>query len=1090
MLKRTPFVTPSVKCPAWATLLLTTLICFPASKVAVADVTDPTSTTDIARIRLYNPTQSAAAVPVEVPLGRIAAPGLVDWRSVRLIRNGESIPFTIREGTAHWKAKLVSPVTEPRAEDILVFSCAVEPDTWVEIGITSDTPDDTAALRIDGGRIQVTYPDLQVVIDEGTGKLLAYEYTGRQVLEGPMAYAFRNRGESSAAVEPHSVDLVTSSSTPAMTELHFVITVDSTLQMALTYRIHSCGAIEILADERPWDVSPWDRMEASWSLPLVGEVQNLESLVNRAPFYHFKDFLRAVRQPAAVWRTPNGTVLEVGEEFVNGRRWLRRLYPLCADHAQAGESLAELVDEGFVVETEPVTAALRAETVVVLRPDSEAAPAGILVDGLGEAGFSAQALTVPGSDDSAAVIELKLLDTPAAAGIEGDGFAVRRSGDRFVIEAGTRFGLTQAALRIGDFLTMHPQMKVLPLVASNPVVQHRAAGFGGGGFEVDFAQGTQEEWLHVLEALVHSGMNVMSDMSMWSSWKMPVSYQYMPELRSEDGNDFDPLTGVAFRHMEQYREQCRPLHDYLRALGVKVWQELPLGCVPTTYATVYPEAMGHGAQTAAGDTPIPCPTHPQYAKFLEAFLRELVETYPIDGLWLARDDNGGICNCERCKLHLKESRTHDQTWEQYLIVYDILRRIGFQGDVAIYPYNDPYKPQFDALVPNDLLMVGHGAGDALPFRQLDHVWLFPDTWIDNVYAGFRPAASPRVRRVQGDRPAFWVGGAYWGSELAWEAIGYFGWEPTATVNTFRFERGARLFGPQHAVDYLQTADVYEELWELYTLPMFPHDWVRSDSPRRAEVSGRARRTFELFRTRLSDLRAQVSNPAEERSLQHMALFGTYFEYLLVRLDALSEMTALAAANREALERDHDMHGEVRQQLVATYKRVLEMSERLDAEAANLPGHMLADTRKWGLFRPNNDWWISGWHQSMDQYLPIPQLAGQMKVTVGEVAADSDFVIQVEVRNMGVIPWAPGWGHRLEVTGDAEKVGLPSVTAWDSQWLALGETAVIELHGHAPAEPGVASVKIEFLSPSRKEWPQFNRYVLAAQELKLEWSPRK
>ena len=503
------------------------------------------------------------------------------------------------------------------------------------------------------------------------------------------------------------------------------------------------------------------------------------------------------------------------------------------------------------------------------------------------------------NNDAAAVIEMNLLDTPEASGIEGDGFAVRRNGSRFVVEAGTRFGLTQAALRIGDFLATHPHLQELPLFASNPLVAHRAAGFGGGGFEVDFAQGTQEEWLHVLEALVHSGMNVMSDMSMWSSWKMPVSYKYMPELRSENGNDFDPLTGLAFAQLVEQRERGLALLNYLQARGVKVWQELPLGCVPTTYATMYPEAMGHGARTIAGETLIPCPTHPQYAKFLEAFLRELVETYPIDGVWLVRDDNGGICECDRCKLHLNESRTRDQTWEQYLIVYDTLRRIGFKGEIGIYPYNDPYKPEFDALVPADLLIVGHGAGDALPFRKLDCVWLFPDTWVDNVYAGFRPAASPRVRRVQADRPTFWVGGAYWGSELAWEAIGYFGWEPTATVNTFRYERGGRLFGSQNGLDYVRTTDVYEELWEMYAVPMFPHDWVRMDAQRCAEVAEGARRTLGLFRNRLSALRAAVNNPAEERSLQQMAQFGTYFEYLLLRLEALSEMTALAAANRDA-----------------------------------------------------------------------------------------------------------------------------------------------------------------------------------------------
>lgn len=1063
----------------WSTFVLTGLLSCTFGGVTVAQ--------DTARIRLYNPTECETAVPVEVPLGRIAAPGLLNWNDVTLVCDGKPVPFAIREGIARRNAKLVLPVTEPRAEDLLVFSCAVQPGTWMEIEITHGTPVNTSAVTIDNGRIVVAYPGLQATIDQATGKLLSCEHKGYNFFKSPLTYSFRTRGEGSETITPRSVDLVASSSTPAMTELHFVITVDSTLQMALTYRIHACGALEILADERPWEVSPWDRVEAAWSVVPAGESRDLDFLVNRAPYYHFKDFLRVVKQPAAVWRTPDGAVLEMGDEVVNGRRWSRKFFPCQADEAQASESLAELVDEGFIVDLEPITSPLNSAAIVVLHPDGEGTSADILVDGLVHAGFSARALSEFDSNEAATVIEMRLLDNPAASGIEGDGFAVRRNGSRFVVEAGTRFGLTQAAFRVGDFLATHPHVRELPLIASNPVVANRGAGFGGGGFEVDFAQGTQEEWHHVLEALVHSGMNVMSDMSMWSSWKMPVSYKYMPELRSENGTDFDPLTGLTFAQLVEQRERGLALIDYLHARGVKVWQEIPFGCVPTTYATKYPDAMGHGGRTTAGEMQIPCPTHPQYTQFLEAFLRELVETYPIDGVWLIRDDNGGICECDRCKQHVNTSRTRDQTWEQYLIVYDTLRRIGFKGEIGIYPYNDPYKPEFDALVPTDLRIVGHGAGDALPFRKLDNVWLFPDTWVDNVYAGFRPAAAPRVRRVQADRPSFWVGGAYWGSELAWEAIGYFGWEPTATVNTFRYERGGRLFGSQNALDYVRTTDVYEDLWEMYTVTLFPHDWVRMNTERRNEVAETAHQTLGLFRNRLSALRTAVQNPAEDRSLQQMALFGTYFEYLLVRLESLTEMTALAAANRDGLASAEGVPAEVRERLVDVYKRVLTMSERLDAEAASVPGQMVADTRKWGLTRPNNDWWISGWHQSLDQYLPMPQFAGQMKVTVGELAADRDFVIQVELRNTGILPWAPGWGHRIEVTGEVEKIMLPPVTMWNARWLALGETAVVELRGHAPAEPGNATVKIEFLSPSRKEWPQFNRYVIAEQEVKLEWT---
>ena len=75
--------------------------------------------------------------------------------------------------------------------------------------------------------------------------------------------------------------------------------------------------------------------------------------------------------------------------------------------------------------------------------------------------------------------------------------------------------------------------------------------------------------------------------------------------------------------------------------------------------------------------------------------------------------------------------------------------------------------------------VGHGSANALLVRRYELVGPMGDTWIDNLFAGFRVAPSPRMKRLLADRPAFWIGGAYCGAELAWESIAYFGWQPTA-----------------------------------------------------------------------------------------------------------------------------------------------------------------------------------------------------------------------------------------------------------------------------------------------------------------------
>ena len=78
-----------------------------------------------------------------------------------------------------------------------------------------------------------------------------------------------------------------------------------------------------------------------------------------------------------------------------------------------------------------------------------------------------------------------------------------------------------------------------------------------------------------------------------------------------------------------------------------------------------------GAQRTKAVTP--CPSHPLYYRYLEAFLKELLETYSIDGIVMIRDDNGSLCTCERCKVLVERSSTKSAAWEQYLTLYHWLR---------------------------------------------------------------------------------------------------------------------------------------------------------------------------------------------------------------------------------------------------------------------------------------------------------------------------------------------------------------------------------------------------------------------------------
>ncbi len=1043
----------------------------------------------LASLRAYNPTAWDGPVVLEIPTGRIASPGILNWEKVRLVRDGEEIPFAIREGAAHWKAKLVAPVTEPRAEDLLVFSTVLPPATWVEFDVLLGRPIRESALSVEDGRLTICYPDLEAVIDKSSGELLDLEAFGQSILERPLAMEFRQGlGDKQRPLEVAGASLVSSSSSATMTELNFVVAVDDALAMALTYRIHSAGLIEICSDERPWQGrSPWLDRKASYSLSFKGEKETLAYLVNRAPFYGFKDYEKVVKTPAVVHRSAAATVVELGEEFSNGRRWNRRLYLTSPQNAPRAEVLAELADEGPILAIAPRKYSFPSpETATIVHPEQAAVAAKILADALGKAGLKVYTAPSTASEfpPDSEVIALRLLEGPAAEGLEGDGFAILAAHDlaQAQIVARTPFGLVQGALQAADHLRGEPAFASLPLIARNPAVEMRAGGFGGGNFEVDFPHESDAEWEHAFDGMIHSGMNVMADLSMWSNWRMTVSYKYMPEIRSDSPDALDEMTRTKFSELDRHREHSLTLLDYLHRRGAKVWQWIPIGAVPTTYAEKHPDAMcpttGPSARHGfSGKHVIPCHTHPLYRKFLEAYVKELLETYPIDGIVMVRDDNGGICDCPRCKEHLAQSRTKSAAWEQYLILYDMLQSLGFSGDVAVYPYFDNYTPDLDPLLPDDVLIVGHGSANALLVRRYEHVGPMADTWIDNLFGGFRVAPSARMKRLLADRPSFWIGGAYCGTELAWESLGYFGWEPTATPNSFRYDWAARTFGSEHALAYVALIDAYDELREKYNLPMHPRNWVKLDAGERADVSRLGRQELARFRERLADLERAVADESHAKWFAHVRLFGTYFEYHLGRLGKFSEMQTIVADNPGAL--DDGLPEDARGKLIALHQQVYDLATVYDDRAAQVPGNMIAQLRNGQMTRPFKEW-VAGYDAALEWQLETRQFAGTAEVTTSQLSPGRPFTLRVSLKNMGVIPWLPGVGQRIELGGDAEKLGLP--TAWDYQgdWMVFGDRRTIELTGKLPDEPGQAEVKLEFLTPFRGRWP------LITKEVTLEW----
>lgn len=1045
----------------------------------------------VADIALYNPTAWDRPGLVEVPVGRIGAPVSIDWTDVHLECAGQVLPHAIREGRAHWNARLTAPVLNIRPEDLLVFSCAVPPGAWVHVALVPGRAENgKSELEEREGRWTVSYSDFRVAIDAKTGLLQECVAYGESLLTTPFSitpfrlldpgYVMKGTwgvGYDPAAMEVHKdtpiayqVKPVSQSSTPAMTELNFVLEPDQGPAMALTYRIHAMGLLEIVVDERPWTgETPWLRFAMEYALSFQGDDEPLPFLESRWQFYGFHDYTASVKNVARLHYTPGAGVLELGEEPVNGRKYLRRLFAFPGDEKAQGIQLAEWADEGFVVEIMPIRANILDRPVWLSHCEEGAIASQVIVNALQAAGVE----MVSGSQaPQAQPVRLEISAENDAAGLEGDGYAIQADPAGGVsVRSGTRLGLYNAARAITRHLRRFGKEGGIPLIVSNPVVALRAGGFGGGDFEVDFPYGTDEQWQKVFDGLIDSGMNVFACLGMWGNWKMPVGYQYMPELRSDAPDAYDESSGAKFAELDQQREHGLKLARYLRDRGARVWLWIPIGCVPTTFAQRYPEAM------APGSNKIPCFTHPEYQRYIDAFFKELLETYPLDGFVLIRDDNGGICTCDRCKEYIGRSRTQSAVWEQYLVIYNWLRTHGFSGEVGAYPYGDFYEPRLDPLLPDDFYIIGHGAGGAVLSRRFDRIGPMGDTWLDNLYANFRIPPSPRMRRLISDRGGFWIGGAYCGTELPWESIGYFGWEPTATPNTLRYDWGHREFSKEGALAFLRMDDAYEHLWDINALYMPPADWIKLTPDRRTTVMKEGQETVEQFRSRLADLKAAVDPGQHPVWFEHVDLFAPYFEYHLNRLDRFAAIYEKILANREALNRPEGLPKDVRDAVLADYSTMYGWAAKYEAVMQGAPDGMLGRCRH--MTKPYKEW-MAGYDQFLGPRLEIPQFAGEATVETDSMRPGESFGIRIAVRNQGVCPWISGAGQSIEFSGIAEQLGLPAIWEYTGDPIAPGDHRVLTFQGKVPQESGEGELTVTFLSPFRVP----EKFI--TQTVKLSW----
>ena len=323
-----------------------------------------------------------------------------------------------------------------------------------------------------------------------------------------------------------------------------------------------------------------------------------------------------------------------------------------------------------------------------------------------------------------------------------------------------------------------------------------------------------------------------------------------------------------------------------------MWLWLPVGCVPTTYAKRIPRPW------PPGNDRCPCFTHPLYNQYLQAFLKELLETYPIDGVVMIRDDNGGLCPCERCKAYVARS-TKSAAWEQYLILYRWLAGKFAATSRSIRTSTITSRGSTRSCPPT---CSSSATGAGRPARpQLRTLAPMGDTWLDNVLASFRVPTAARMRRLLADRDSFWLGGAYsrQRADLAGDRpfrLGAHGHGEHAAVTS---KASASQFGREHMrwpMSSWPVIGAYEAYWEIYDLPMLPQEWMklrRGTAYQHGRTGAPAARRIPAARRRP---RADLPESSHEPWLRHVELFGVYFKYHLRRLELFARMHDLAVSN--------------------------------------------------------------------------------------------------------------------------------------------------------------------------------------------------
>jgi hypothetical protein len=994
-------------------------------------------------IDAYNPWPVAFRFPIYLKPGRLIHEQLSSSMGLRLDRDDGAVATQVQHD------RFRTPV------DYLVLAPEIPPASWTHIAVTAGEPgvqERISTVQEDGCSFTLRSGELVLRIDARDARPLSFSYHNKEMLGGPADVDFN----AMFRIEEHTIQCG-----PVFAEVAFRIRVlepgyrfgagggrlRRDLTMVVRHRIYEAGKYEFWVDDAGWSGdSPWVGMEMRFSLSVAGLCipgVGLD-LTPPEPGIDFRDFGQSVRSRLRFFQNGETIVARREEEVRNGRRYRATLFMLPPEARDCLPMWVRLIDEGTVVQTKPVQAVVSRRIEVSYSGNHPLIrqAATDLKERLGNSGAAPPGLAV----------ELAV-ETPRTT-LTREGWELWLENSRYKVRGTTPHALGQAV----DFLRRHcvvdEERVALPLASDTCVAAVRGVCIGGMVTEVDFCKGNEAAWEAGLSFLAKAGVNRVTVMPMWGTWKLPCRYRAMPELRSASGEDFDWVGYLPFKDIDAEAERGIRLIEIARRLGFELYTEVVVGRVPETFAVAYPDAVVQGARA------IPCSTHPAYLRFLHGYLKELRESYGLDGFVLNRDDFCEMCRCPRCLERLSRSPYNSSFWDLCVDLHEWVKASLPETHVAVYPYNDYYRSEIDPALPRDLLILGHGSGETVLARADDVCAPHGDTWLDNVLIGFRVPPAPAMKQLLSDRNAMWTGGWLEGNEATWASIGTFGWDPEVSIESLRFALCRDLFPDLRSeIAAVEVLGSYEQLREWFNHALLPRRWLSASAGERDVLAREVSACVEQVETGL----ARLGSATGWTGRAPVSLFALFIRYHLQRLDLLfQEFTGWRPAHdtlREAIAEGRDADVVVQAELLARLAERQNELVRGFAGTLRERGGEVYEAIVREHFAPGARAQLDRMGFENDITYMFPGFPFDAHVVGHGVPArmirGKTYAVSVTVQNLSSRPWEVAWDSLVLIGLGGTDIDVPL----PSGYVRFGEVCVVPFSVTAPTEPGTYRVQI-------------------------------